>query len=217
MAYLPDNGLVVWEQGDQLTATGLNRNFATLKGYAEQALTQALMPDAAVVRLEMRLNEIDQRLERIEALLAMHARQRNEREYATLAHMGGVLQRLDGLQRLTEEAVAKLEATFLATDAMHEDQHRRLARLEQQPEAATAEEVRKLRAAHRTSARQASVALSQAIGLRQEVSHVRKIAEGHDRIANRLEYAPLATVAHLHERLVRLEAQEKRSSLGMGA
>jgi hypothetical protein len=209
VAYLPDDGLVIWGRGDQLTADGLNGNFATLRGYAEQALMRALTPDPAVVGLEMRLNGIDARLERIEGLLEMHARQRNEKEWAPLAHLGGVLQRLDGLQRLTEASVARLEEACEAAQAMHEDQHRRLARLEQQPEAATAEDLKRLRSAHRKSARQAALALGQAIGLRQEVSHYRTLAEGHDRLANRLEFAPLATVAHLLERLMRLEEAQK--------
>jgi hypothetical protein len=153
VAYLPDDGLVIWGRGDQLTADGLNGNFATLRGYAEQALMRALTPDPA--------------------------------------------------------AVARLEEACEAIQAMHEDQHRRLARLEQQPEAATAEDLKRLRSAHRKSARQAALALGQAIGLRQEVSHYRTLAEGHDRLANRLEFAPLATVAHLLERLMRLEEAQK--------
>lgn len=205
MGYLPDNGLTVWGQGDQLTARDLNDNFLRLKEYAEQAVTIAMSPDVAVVRLEMRLAEIDERLDRIEQLLAMHERQRNEKEWAPLAHLGGVLQRLDGLQRMTEDAVARLETAHAAAQAMHEDQHRRLARLEQQPEMATAEAHGKLVKQHRKSARQASLALGQAVGLRQEVAETRRIAEAHDRVANRLEFAPMATMAALLERIMRLE------------
>lgn len=205
MGYLPDNGLTVWGQGDQLTAQALNDNFLRLKEYAEQAVTIAMSPDVAVVRLEMRLAEIDERLDRIEQLLAMHERQRNEKEWAPLAHLGGVLQRLDGLQSLVEASVARLEEAHSAAQAMHEDQHRRLARLEQQPEMATAEAHGKLVKAHRKSARQASLALGQAVGLRQEVAETRRIAEAHDRVANRLEFAPMATMAALLERIMRLE------------
>jgi hypothetical protein len=207
MGHLPDNGLTVWGKGDQLTAAALNANFATLRSYAEQALTQALIPDAAVVQLEMRLGAIEERLQRIERMLMAHERQRNEREYAPLSSLGGVLLRLDGLQRITEAAVERLEAAFTAADAMHHDQHLRLSRLEQQPDAATLKEHRQLERAHERSARTADAALGQAIGLRAEVTHVRRIAEGHDRVANRREYAPLATVAHLLERLQKLEAQ----------
>jgi chromosome segregation ATPase len=205
VGHLPDNGLAVWGRGDQLTAEGLNGNFATLREYAERALTEARMPDPAVVHLEMRLNRIDERLDRIEQLLAMHERQRNEKEWAPLAHLGGVLQRLDGLQAMTEAAVARLEEAHAEAQAMHEDQHRRLARLEQQPEPATADAHGKLVKQHRKAARQASLALGQAIGLRQEVAHVRTLAEAHDRVANRLEFAPMATVAALLERIMRLE------------
>lgn len=207
MGYLPDNGLTVWEPGEQLTAKGLNDNFAALKEYAEQALGQALQPDPAVVNLEMRLYQIEARLERLEALVAMHARQRNEREWAPLASLGGVLQRVDDLQRAVDKAVANVAGAQRAIEAMHEDQHRRLARLEQQPEPATAEAFGKLKRAHTKSARQAALALGQAVGLRQEVAETRRIAEGHDRVANRMEFAPLATVAHLLERLMRLEAR----------
>ena len=207
MGYLPDNGLTVWEPGDQLTASGLNRNFAALKGYAEQAYSQALMPDPVTVQLEMRLGAIEERLQRIEGMLAAHERQRNEREYAPLSSLGGVLMRLDGLQRITEAAVERLDAAFVAADAMHHDQHVRLSRLEQQPDAASLKEHRQLERAQERSARTADAALGQAIGLRAEVTHVRRIAEGHDRVANRREYAPLATVAHLLERLQRLEAK----------
>jgi len=207
VGHLPDNGLTVWERGTQLTAEALNSNFAILRADAEQALAQALLPDPAVVGLEMRLGRLEERLERIEGMLAMHERQRNEREYAPLASLGGVLLRLDGLQRVTEDAVARLEAAQAAAETMHHDQHLRLSRLEQQPEAATAAEHRALRRAQERSAHTADAALGQAIGLRQEVGAVRRIAEGHDRIANRREYAPLATVAHLLQRLQKLEQQ----------
>ena len=140
-------------------------------------------------------------------MLAAHERQRNEREYAPLSSLGGVLLRLDGLQRITEAAVERLEETFTATDAMHHDQHVRLSRLEQQPDAATAAEHRQLARAQERSARTADAALGQAIGLRAEVAATRRIAEGHDRVANRREYAPLATVAHLLDRLQQLEAK----------
>jgi hypothetical protein len=34
MGHLPDNGLTVWERGTQLTADGLNSNFAILRDCA---------------------------------------------------------------------------------------------------------------------------------------------------------------------------------------
>jgi len=205
MGHLADNGLLVWDRGEPLAAADLNGNFAILREYAERALSQALTPDAAVVALEMRLGRLEARLDRVEHMLTMHERQRNEREWAPLSHLGGVLQRVDRLQQSVETAVARLEQMFATTDKIHNDQHLRLSHLEQQPEAATLEQFQTLAAEHHDTAQKAHVSLGQAIGLRAEVAHVRRIAEGHDREANRREYAPLSTVAHLYERILKLE------------
>lgn len=99
MGYLPDHGLTVWRQGDQLSAATLNANFAVLLEYVEQALTQALTPDAAVVALEMRLGRLEERLAALEGMAAMHERQRNEKQYAPLATVAHLLQRLEKLEQ----------------------------------------------------------------------------------------------------------------------
>src|SRR5262252_3291219 len=176
MGHLPDNGLHTWGAGQQLTAAALNENFATLREYAEQALAQALMPDAAVVQLEMRLGRIEARLQLVEHMLTLHARQRNGAEWAPLSHLGAVLQRVDGLQRDVETAVARLEQMVEHLDKIHDDQRLRLARLEQQPVAATLQQHQALITEHEETARKAQVSLVQAIGTRQEVHHLREVA-----------------------------------------
>ena len=52
----------------------------------------------------------------------------------------------------------------------------------------------------------------QAVALRQEVGQLRKLALGHDRLANRMEYAPLSTVGHLLQRIREIEARLPDSS-----
>jgi hypothetical protein len=48
--------------------------------------------------------------------------------------------------------------------------------------------------------------LAQTIALRAEVSMLREMAMGHARQRNEIEYTPLATTAHLLERIMKLEA-----------
>jgi len=49
--------------------------------------------------------------------------------------------------------------------------------------------------------------LAQTIALRSEVAALRELALGHDRNANRMEFAPLSTVGHLLQRIMALEAR----------
>jgi len=208
MGHLPDHNLCVWRTGEQLTAEALNGNFAILRADAERALSQALTPDPVVVALEMRLGRLEARLDRVEGMLEMHARQRNEREWAPLSTLGGVLQRVDGLQQSVEAAVARLEEMFGTINDIHDDQQGRLARLEQQPEAATLAQFSKLEILHEDTAKKARSSLAKATALQRETADVRRIAEGHDRIANCREYAPLAALGQLLERLEKLEQRK---------
>jgi hypothetical protein len=205
MAHLPGNGVHVWRQGEQLTAEQLNDSFAAVRAQAEGAFVQALTPNPAVVGLEMRLGRIEQRVAALERLAAMHERQRNEKEWAPLSHLGAVLQRVMNLQTSVEDAVERVEKAHAEVIRIHNDQHLRLLRIEQRPEAATIEEHTQLAEMHAETMMRSKMALGQAIGLRHEVDILRKLALGHDRNANRLEFAPLATVAHLLQRVMEIE------------
>jgi len=209
MAHLNGQALQIWNKGDSLTADALNANFQIIADRLERVMAQALLPDAANTDLQMRMRAIVERICRLEDLTAMHARQRNEKEWAPLSHLGAVLVRVAQLQQSVEDAVARLEAAHGEIIATHDSQHVRISRLEQQPEPATAEAHNELAYLHASTMQKAKMALGQAIALRHEITILRALALGHDRQANRLEFAPLSTVAHLLERIMKLEAREK--------
>lgn len=205
MAHLNGHALTTWKKGDQLEARHLNGNFATLADRIEHAMATALMPDPANVALEMRLAAQAKRIEALEHLTALHARQRNEREWAPLSHVGALVVMVNNLQRKLEEAVARLDQMHAALGSDHLDLDRRLARLEQQPEAATEEAFAALVRDHKRVALKEHMLLSQIIALRHETRILRELALGHDRQANRMEWAPLSTVGHLLQRIAEIE------------
>jgi len=207
MAHLNGQALQTWNKGDSLTADALNANFQIIADRLERVMAQALQPDPANTDLQMRLRAIALRISRLEDLTAMHARQRNEREWAPLSHLGAVLVRVADLQKSVEDAVTRLEKAHAEIIATHDRQHLRLSRLEQQPEAASVEAHNELAYLHASTMQKAKMALGQAIALRHEITILRELALGHDRQANRLEFAPLSTVAHLLERIMKLEAR----------
>lgn len=199
--------LKTWKKGDGLGATDLNGNFAILADRVERVMVQALMPDAANVALEMRLRALTERIVAMESLTAMHARQRNEREWAPLSHVGALVTMVNNLQRKLEEAVLRLDQMHASLGVDHLDLDRRLARLEQQPEAADKESFGALVRDHKRVAQKEHMLLAQIIALRHETRILRELTMGHDRAANRMEYAPLSTVGHLLQRIMALEAQ----------
>src|SRR5215475_8810458 len=182
MAHLNGQALQTWNKGDSLTADALNANFQIIADRLERVMAQALSPDAANTDLQMRLRALVERIGRLEDLTAMHARQRNEKEWAPLSHLGALV-------------------------TMVNEVNSRLQRLEQQPDSATQEEHAALARDHERLALKEHMLLSQIIALRHEVGLLREMTMGHDREANRKEYAPLSTVAHLRERIMALEAR----------
>lgn len=209
MGHLNGHTLQRWNKGDQLAAEQLNGNFAAVFDMAEAAMAQALQPDPANVALEMRLARLEKRVAALESLTAMHARQRNEKEWAPLSHLGAVLLRVNDMQRQVEHAVARLEELYVGTATDHDDLHRRLLRIEQQPEAAPKEDFTALSLDHDRIALKEHMLLAQVIALRHEVSILRDLALGKDRQANRLEYAPMAYVGHLLQRIREIEERQR--------
>jgi len=207
MGYFAEDGITVWQKGQNLTAEDLNRNFATLLMYAERAIDRALQPDVAVVELTRRLRDIESRLDALELHASRSARERNEMEYTPLAYFGGMLQRLDGLQQMTEATAAELRQAHSAVEAMHNDQRGRIERLEQQPPAARADALAALIAEYQGTTATATKALLEATALRGEVAHAKRLALATDREANRQQYAPLAVLAELIKRIEALEAR----------
>lgn len=206
MAHLNGTELKTWKRGDGLGATDLNANFAILADRIERVMAQALMPDQANVQLELRLVAQAKRIERLESMVAMHARQRNEKEWAPLSHVGAIVQMLHALDRKVSEAVERVDKAYARAGLDQDDLHRRLLRLEQQPDSATHEEFAALARDHDRIALKEHMLLAQIIALRHEVSILRELALGHDRQANRLEYAPMSMVGHLLQRIMALEA-----------
>lgn len=208
MAHLNGQALQRWKKGDGLTADALNSNFAVLADRLERVMAQALMPDPAAVALEMKLAAQERRIAALENLTTMHARQRNEREYAPLSHVGALVTMVNDLRRTLEEAVLRLDQMHAALSVDHDDLHRRVARLEQHPEAADKESFAALVRDHDRLALKEHMLLSQIIALRHETGILRELALGHEREANRLEYAPMSHVGHLLQRIMALEAKQ---------
>lgn len=205
MSHLPDIALRTWKSGQGLAAADLNANFAALLSLIETVMHAALTPDPAGVANEVRIGNHEERISALEALVTMHARQRNERELTPLAYTAAVMQQVRELREPVLEAAGRLEQAHAHARTLHQSHAQRLARLEQQPEAATAEAHDVLAAAHAALAEKVTVTLAQAIALRHEVAVLHKMAAGHDRLANRLEFAPLSTMGHLLQRIMELE------------
>jgi len=171
-------------------------------------MAQALMPDPANTDLQMRMRAIVERIGRLEDLTNMHARQRNEREWAPLSHLGALVTMVNEVNTKFEAACRRIDQMHAGKAIEHEDLNRRLQRFEQQPDSAAQEDFAALARDHERLALKEHMLLSQIIALRAEVRIVRELALGHDREANRKEYAPLSTVAHLLERIMKLEARD---------
>lgn len=205
MAHLNGHALKTWKKGDGLTAVDLNVNFAALADMAERAMAQALMPDPANVALEMRLSQQQQRIEALEHLTAMHARQRNEKEWAPLSHLGGLVVLVNEATSKLESATRRIDETHASLAVEHDDLDRRIARIEQQPDSASYEDFTVLARDHERLALKESMLLAQVVALRHEVRVLRDLATAKDRVANRLEFAPMAYVGHLLQRIREIE------------
>lgn len=207
MAHLNGHSLKTWKKGDGLTAVDLNVNFAAIADMAHAAMAQALMPDPANVALEMAIGRVAERVEALEHLTAMHARQRNEKEWAPLSHLGALVVLVNQATRKLEDATRRIDETHAALALDHDDLHRRLARIEQQPDSASHEDFTVLARDHERLALKEHMLLSQVIALRHEVRVLRDLASAKDRVANRLEFAPMAYVGHLLQRIKEIEAR----------
>ena len=207
MGHLPDPQLVEFRPRTQLSSADLNHNFAALFGLAQTAIALALTPDDATTALQVSLGEQERRLAILEQLSLMHERQRNAMEWAPLSHLGAVLVRVQELQDTVEEATSRLLDAHAELKGAHIDLGRRLARVEQRPDAATQEDHDALFKDHKRLAEKEHMLLAQTIALRSEVAAHRELALGHDRNANRMEFAPLSTVGHLLQRIMALEAR----------
>ena len=207
MGHLNGQSLTKWSKGDQLVAADLNSNFAVLADRIEHAMATALIPDPAAVGLEMRLGRLLKRVEALEGLTAMHARQRNEKEWAPLSHLGALVVLVNQARAKLEEATRRIDETHAALAVEHDDLDRRIARIEQQPDRAAQEDFTVLARDHERLALKEHMLLSQVIALRHEVRVLRDLATAKDRVANRLEFAPMSYVGFILQRLRELEAR----------
>lgn len=207
MGHLPSPALTRFEKGKQLFADDLNGNFFTLLALLEGVAREVRTPDQVVVELEKRAGALAERVEILEHLTSMHARQRNEREWAPLSHLGAVITMVNDLRRDMERAVSKLDAIHVELQTERGDHERRLQRLEQQPDYALQEDFAPLAADHKRLALKEHMLLSQVLAIRHEIGILREIAMGKDRQANRLEFAPMAYVGHILQRLKEIEAR----------
>lgn len=207
MAHLNGHSLKTWKKGDGLTADALNGNFLALADRVETAMAQALMPDPAAVGLEMAIGRLADRVAALEHLTAMHARQRNEKEWAPLSHLGALVTLVNQATRKLEDATRRIDETHAGLAVDHDDLHRRIARIEQQPDSATQEDFTVLARDHERLALKEHMLLAQVIALRHEVRVLRDLATAKDRVANRLEFAPMSYVGFVLQRLKELEAR----------
>jgi len=205
MSHINGYSLKRWNKGDGLGASDLNGNFAVVAEMAEQAMTRALMPDPANVRLEQSLRVLGERIANLESLTAMHARQRNEREWAPLSHLGSVLVLVNQLREQLEASCRRIDETHAGLGIDHQDLDRRLRRLEQQPDAAAQEDFAVVAANLERLAQKEHMLLSQVIAVRAELRVLRDMVTGHARKRNEIEWTPLSTTAHLLERIMKLE------------
>jgi hypothetical protein len=205
VSHLPGIALKTWRRGESLSAEALNTNFTAILGLIEVVMHAALSPDPAGVANEVKLAKHDDRLTALEHLTAMHARQRNEREVTPLAYTAAIMQQVRDLREPVEAAQNQLLAAHVAIKDKHEDLGRRLARIEQRPDAASQEDHDALFKEHQSIAQTLPMLLAQVSALRHEMGVVTKLATGHDRLANRLEFAPMSTMAHLLQRIMEIE------------
>ena len=126
MSHLPDIKLRIFEAKRPLAAADLNGNFTALLNLIEVAMVAALQPDPAGVGNEVKLANHAHRIDALEGLVAMHARQRNERDVAPMAYVAAVMQQVRELREPVMEATEKLLRAH--------------TRFEQQPEAALQED-----------------------------------------------------------------------------
>jgi hypothetical protein len=205
MSHLPDIKLPTFKPGTPLRAADLNDGFTAVLNLLEIAMATALTPDPAAVGNEVAIAHHDQRIAALEGLVAMHARQRNEREVTPLAYTAAIMQQVRELREPMQDAQRQLLAAHAEIRGAHEDLGRRLARIEQQPEAASQEDHDALFKDHQRLMELERTLLAQVIGLRSEVMVLQKLATGHDRVANRMEFTPLAMGAHLLQRIMEIE------------
>src|SRR5215475_13996625 len=205
MAHLNGQALQTWNKGDSLTADALNANFQIIADRLERVMAQALSPDAANTDLQMRLRALVERIGRLEDLTAMHARQRNEKEWAPLSHLGALVTMVNEVNRRFEDACRRIDEACARVGVENDNLDRRLNRLEQQPDAAAEEDFAALVLDHERLALKEHMLLAQIIALRHEVSLLREMTMGHARQRNEIEYTPLSTTAHLLQRIQKLE------------
>jgi len=206
VTHLPGAEIIEFRPGP-LKADALNQAFKTMRSMVEEAARLALTPDPVVVGLEMALGRLDGRVQALERLSLLHERQRNEKEWAPLAHLGAVLTRLDALQTMVQQAVDRLDAQLAQSATLHTSISRQLGVLRQKPDPASQEDLDRLADSHHELKTKEHMLLAQTLALRAEVGILRELALGHDRQANRLEFAPLSYVAAI---LSRLQALEER-------
>lgn len=194
MAHLPPIGLKVWAKNDRLSASDLNSNFQALLDSVEIVMGAALMPDPVGVGNEVAIASHGARLAALERMVQLHARQRNEKEWAPMAHLGAVMQMVLELRGPVSERADGLLAAQKEARTQHDELTTRVARLEQQPEAATQEDFAELAQEFRRIAAKEHMLMAQVIALRHEVGLLRKMAMGHARERNEIQYATMAHV-----------------------
>lgn len=197
------------EAGKPISSSGVNDNFREIMGHIVDQSIALRTPAPVVVDLEVALAKLEARTKTLEELSALHARQRNEREYAPLSSVGALLVRMNQLQERFDEAVRKLEqmaGEIIVTHDGHED---RLKTIEAKGELATVEQLNGFLEELDKAREYARLALQQSTELRRTTNALTKAmaSPSPDRALNKPEFAPMAYIGHILSRLAALEAK----------
>lgn len=155
-----------WNRGDQLSADALNGNFALLYELATMAMVQARQPDPGAIALAEKTGKLVERIEALEKLTAMHAHQRNEKQYVPLSYLGGLITQVNDLRQEVKKSLARIEDLYAGLRVDHDNLHARLLRVEQQADASDKQLLAVLQADHERLAVDACGALSEIVETR---------------------------------------------------
>lgn len=192
-------------RGKEIHAQGVNENFMLLYQLIGEVARMVRTPEPVVTALEKHVIELAGRLDSVENLSQLHARQRNEKEFAPLASVGALLVRMNQLQEHFDAAVKKLEHMAAELLVTHDDHEFRLKRLEEY-EHPTIAQHEELEAAITKATEYARIALQQSTELRRTTNALTKAlaSPAPDRALNRTD-PQMAYIGHILSRLKALE------------
>lgn len=193
-------------RGKEIYAQGVNENFAVLYQLIGEVARMVRTPEPVVTQLEKHVIELADRLDSVENLSALHARQRNEKEFAPLSSVGALLVRMNQLQEHFDAAVKTLEHLTGELLVTRDGQEARIKKLEQHPHPTMAQH-EELLAQVTKAVEYARLALQASTELRRTTNALTKAlaSPAPERALNQPQYASMAYIGHILQRLKALE------------